>query len=80
MNFNQLGDVEQIADLKIILSDETTYIELYFSLFASVSNLGLYIFLLFCLPFYSVSNSLHLQNLGFDTVKILFKTWHLIFL
>lgn len=30
MNFNQLGDVEQIADLKIILSDEATYIRAVF--------------------------------------------------
>lgn len=30
MNFNQLGGVEQIADSKIILSDEATYITAIF--------------------------------------------------
>lgn len=30
MNFNQLGDVKQIADLKIILSDEAAYVRAVF--------------------------------------------------
>lgn len=30
MNFNQLGDVKHIADLKIILSDEATYVRAVF--------------------------------------------------
>ena len=30
MNFNQLGDIEQFADLRIILSDEAAYIRAVF--------------------------------------------------
>ena len=30
MNFNQLGDIERFADLRIILSDEAAYIRAVF--------------------------------------------------
>lgn len=77
MDFNQLGDVEQTADLKIVLPDEATYIKAVLVYLLCLKLCSLYFSTL--LSFFSfVPNVLH--NLGFNLVKILFKTWHLIFL
>lgn len=79
MDFNQLEDVEHTADLKNVLPEEATYIKAVL-VYLLCLKLGPLYFSALLSSFSFVPNVLHLQNLGFDIVKILFKTWHLIFL